>query len=106
MKISVIADFDTVIGFRLAGVRQGYVVNSPEEALQRLREVVKKEDVGLVIITERLLEEVRPQAEKLLEKRSFPLLVEIPDKAGPIEKKVDPLKELVRRAVGVEIKIE
>ncbi len=106
MRISVIADFDTVVGFRLAGVKQGYVVESPEEALQRLREVVREEDVGLVIITERLMDKIRSEAEKLLEKRSFPLLVEIPDKAGPIEKKVDPMKELVRRAVGVEIKIE
>jgi vacuolar-type H+-ATPase subunit F/Vma7 len=30
--------------------------------------------------------------------------VEIPDKSGPIEKKVDPIKELIRKAVGVEIK--
>jgi V/A-type H+-transporting ATPase subunit F len=106
MKISVIADFDTVVGFRLAGVKEGYAVNSPEEALERLREVVKKENVGLVIITERLVDKIRGDVDRLLEKRSFPLLVEIPDKAGPIEKKVDPLKELVRRAVGVDIKIE
>jgi V/A-type H+-transporting ATPase subunit F len=106
MRISVIADFDTVVGFRLAGVKEGYVVESPEEALERLREVVKEEDVGLVIMTERLVDRIRSEAEKLLEKRSFPLLVEIPDKTGPIEKKVDPMKELVRRAVGVDIKIE
>jgi len=106
MRISVIGDFDTVVGFRLAGVKDGYVVETPEEALQRLREVVKEEDVGLVIITERLVDKIRAEVDRLLENRSFPLLVEIPDKAGPIEKKVDPLKELVRRAVGVEIKIE
>ncbi|WP_456475802.1 V-type ATP synthase subunit F [Candidatus Pyrohabitans sp.] len=106
MKVSVIADYDTVVGFRLAGVREGYPVDSPEEALERLREIVKKDEVGLVIVTERLVDKIRGDVDRLLEKRNFPLLVEIPDKKGAIEKKVDPLKELVRRAVGVDIKIE
>ncbi len=106
MKISVIGDRDTTTGFRLAGVEDVHTVKTPEEALQKFREVIKSEDAGLVIITERLAEGVREDMERLLEKRSFPLVVEIPDKGGAIERKVDPLNELVRRAVGVEIKIE
>ncbi len=32
-----------------------------------------------------------------------PILVEIPDKSGPIAREVDPLKALIKSAIGVEI---
>ena len=50
-------------------------------------------------------EKLREEIKSISEERMSPLIVEIPDKFGPIEKKVDPLKELVKRAVGVEIKV-
>jgi len=105
MKISVVADFDTVTGFRLAGVREAYVVETPEEAFERIKELIKKEDIGIVITTERIMEKIRQEVSELLEGKNFPLLVEVPDKGGKIEKKVDPINELIKRAVGVEIKV-
>jgi V/A-type H+-transporting ATPase subunit F len=104
MRISVIGDFDTIVGFRLAGIKDAHEVEDPKEAVEILRELIRDEDVGLIIITERLADEIRSETKKMFEGRVTPLLVEIPDKSGPIEKKVDPIKELIRKAVGVEIK--
>jgi V/A-type H+-transporting ATPase subunit F len=104
MKISVVGDFDTITGFRLAGIKDAYEVEEPAEAVETLKKLVKDEEIGLVIITERLADEIRKETEAIFEGRITPLMVEIPDKGGPIEKKVDPIKELIRRAVGVEIK--
>lgn len=105
MKVSVVADFDTVTGFRLAGVKEGFPVESSEEALERMKELVKREDIAIVITTERIMEKIRGDVSLLMEGRSFPLVVEVPDKGGKVEKKIDPIKELIRRAVGIEIKV-
>jgi len=51
------------------------------------------------------MEKIRQEVSELLEGKNFPLLVEVPDKGGKIEKKVDPINELIKRAVGVEIKV-
>jgi V/A-type H+-transporting ATPase subunit F len=104
MRISVIGDFDTIVGFRLAGIKDAHEVVEPKDAVPILKELVKDKNVGLIIITEKIADEIRSETKSIFECRTMPLLVEIPDKGGPIEKKVDPIKELIKRAVGVEIK--
>lgn len=104
MKIGVIGDFETVTGFRLAGIKDAYEVEELSEAVDLLKGIVKNEEIGLIIITEKIADDIRDEIKELFEKRITPLLVEIPDKNGPIEKKRDPIKELIRRAVGVEVK--
>jgi V/A-type H+-transporting ATPase subunit F len=106
MKIGVIGDANTVLGFRLTGVRETRETEDPREALEALKSFFKDKDMGLVIITERLADHLRAEIERLTRGVVTPLLVEIPDKEGPIERKVDPINALVRRAVGVEIKFK
>lgn len=106
MKISVIGDSTTVLGFKLAGVKETVETQDPSKALEDLRRLFKDKEIGLIIITEKLADKLREEIDKLTEGVVTPLIVEIPDKSGTIERKVDPIKELVRRAVGVEIKFK
>lgn len=104
MEICVVGDPDTVTGFKLAGIKEGYKVGEASEALGILRDLIKEKDMGLIIVTERIGEELREEIKAMTEGKVTPIIVEIPDKGGPIEKKIDPIKELVKRAVGIEIK--
>lgn len=106
MRIGVIGDPSTVLGFRLAGVKDAHETEDPREALEALKALFRDKEVGLIIITEGLADKLRGEIDRLTRGVVTPLLVEIPDKGGPIERKVDPIKELVRRAVGVEIKFK
>ena len=103
MKIGVVGDFDTVAGFRLAGVKEAYEVENSGEAVESLRKLMN-EDMGLVIITERLADKIRDEMNTLTAGRALPLIVEIQDRGGPIEGKVDPIMALIKKAVGVDIK--
>lgn len=100
----MIGDKDTVIGFQLAGIKDTHAVETPEEAKEVLLNIGNDKDAGLIIITERLADKLRGEIMSVTEGKVTPIVVEIPDKAGPIEKRVDPIKELIRRAVGVEVK--
>jgi V/A-type H+-transporting ATPase subunit F len=106
MRVSVIGDFDTVTGFKLAGVQDANEIKEPSEAVPLLKKKIKDEDVGVIIITERIAEEIRDDIRPFTEDLVMPIIVEIPDKKGPLEMKVDPIKEMVRRAVGVDIKTD
>jgi len=68
MNISVIADHSTVTGFRLAGVNKGFEVEDGKEALPILKELFKDKEAGLIVITEKLYEELDEEIKRLTEK--------------------------------------
>jgi V/A-type H+-transporting ATPase subunit F len=104
MKVAVIADEDTVLGLKLAGVNIGIAVKDELEAEKNIRELSERKDIGLIITTERIGAKIR-KAISGLTKKGIPIILEIPDKKGPLSEEEDPIRELVRKAVGVDIKI-
>ncbi|AEH07409.1 V-type ATP synthase subunit F [Methanothermococcus okinawensis] len=99
MKIGVVGDLDMTIGFRLAGLVDVYEVKNNNEAIDALKKLSSREDIGLIIIPEKIGESIRDELSKLNK-----FVVEVPDKNGPIVRENDPVKELVRKAVGIELK--
>ncbi|MHA1754550.1 MAG: V-type ATP synthase subunit F [Candidatus Odinarchaeia archaeon] len=104
MEIAVIGDEDTVLGLKLAGVNQGYIIEDPLEAEKKISELKYQRKVGLIIITEQLAAKIKQLIKNII-KEGFPIIIEIPDKKGPLREEEDPIRELIRKAVGVDIKI-
>ena len=105
MKIAVIGDEDTVAGFKLAGVPMGRVANTPSEVEEALREVERDEDVAIVIITEEAASMAR-QALQEMYLRPRPAIVEVPSKRTLGRPREDPMRGLLKRAIGVEVAIK
>ena len=101
MQFYVIADENTVTGFRLVGI-EGEAVETPEEAREALTKVFSSDDIGIVIITERVASQIREEMEEFIFGHSFPLIIEIPDRKGPLEDRIS-IREMVHSAVGVKI---
>lgn len=101
MQIHIIADNETVTGFVSVGV-QGTVATAPEEVAQALQQALQIDGIGLILISERLAGYVREQIDRLTFEAHFPLVIEIPDRKGPLKDRID-IHEIVRRAVGVKI---
>lgn len=104
MKISVIGDHNTVVGFKLAGVNEGIEVEGAKAALAAIKELLKDKDSGLIIITERLFKPISEEVKRLTEKRLTPLIITIPDSKGFKEERVDVIKGIIKRTIGIEIK--
>lgn len=104
MKIVAIADTDTVVGLRFAGVKDSYIVETPEEAKEALHKVFQDESVGLIILTERVSDQLRETITDYTSQHTFPVVVEIPDKHGTEKGRRDPIRDIIRRAVGIELK--
>ena len=102
MKYFLISDnVDTLAGMRLAGVR-GVVVHEPDEVRAALEQACADKDVGLVLMTDKL---VAANADMVFEyklKRRRPLIVEMPDRHSE-QNPGDSIKRYISEVVGVKI---
>jgi len=105
-KLAVIADVDTATLFKLAGVKNSYAVDSGEDAERVLSEVLQGEGFSIVVVTERLVQPLQAQIVRNIRKRKYPIVVTVPDRGGPIEEEVDPVFEVIKTTLGVELKIK
>ncbi len=104
MKIALVADRSTSSCFRLAGLSDISVVDDAKDAEKRLEELLERPDVGIILITERLTDQVPGLAEKTVD-RKRPLIISIPEMHGPAVVKTDLIVELIRRKAGIEVKL-
>jgi len=97
MDIAVIGDEDTVLGFKLAGVKNASVYDekSAKETVARYA------DAKILLVTEK----VAAHLGELLEK-AHGAVTEIPDKGGSTGAALKNVNRLLEEAIGVKLKGE
>lgn len=102
MKVYLISDKrDTLVGMRLAGIK-GTLVHDVEEAKVVLEQIVKNNDIGIVLITEKLALSLKDRINYIKIKMPSPLIVEIPDRHGSI-KGNDYITGYVKDSIGIKV---
>lgn len=89
-KIYIIGDIHTVSAFRLSGVTGE--VSDRENVLSRLDEVVRREDAGIVMITNELAGDLEARIADINLNSISPVIIEIPG--------IDETQVLSRSVVG------
>ncbi|OPX60791.1 MAG: V-type ATP synthase subunit F [Methanobacterium sp. PtaB.Bin024] len=100
-KIAVMADPDTVTGFMLGGIKEGFPVKNMEEAGETLKKLAK--EYSIIITTEKIGDNFRETIDKISSESALPMIIEIPDKKGSIDRESDPIRDLIKRVIGVEM---
>ncbi len=105
MKVVVIGKKDMTVGFSLAGVNEVFTPEDDYEAKKILDRSLETPDVGVILLSESIAEEIREHLRQKKKRREeiYPVIVELPDKEGPVKGKEDPLQDKIKRAVGVDI---
>ncbi|MDR3239655.1 MAG: V-type ATP synthase subunit F [Clostridiales bacterium] len=102
MKIYSISDnMDTRTGLRLVGV-DGAIAHTREELKEQLNKVMNDQEIGIVLIMEKLSRQFPDIIKEIKLTRRLPLLVEIPDRHGTGRAK-DFITAYVREAIGVKL---
>lgn len=101
MKYYIIGDEDTVLGFGMVGV-EGTIVNTPDQARVAFNRAIGNQEIGIVIITERVANFIRDLVDKYVFTMTFPLIVEIPDRTGPLPGRRS-IREAVNAAIGIKL---
>lgn len=102
MKMFLISDnVDTWTGMRLAGV-DGIVVHERGEIVDALKKAVSDSEIGVVLITELLVQKVPDIVRDIKLNNALPLLVEIPDRHGT-RRPTDYIMKYVSEAIGLKL---
>ena len=105
MKIAIVADFDTVNCFKLAGLGNAYAVKDVKEAEKQVRELLETPDFALIIVTVQIANRIRELINEVTEEKTFPLIVSVPSVGDSSLLAVDPINELIKRKTGIELKL-
>jgi V/A-type H+-transporting ATPase subunit F len=102
MKFFLISDnVDTQTGMRFAGI-EGVVVHEEEEVRRELTGAMEREDIAVILMTEKLVKLCPDIVYDLKLNRKQPLIVEIPDRHGNGRTK-DSITKYVQDAIGVKL---
>ena len=104
-KIGVIADKETAIYFKLGGVKNSWVVRSEDDAVKTFEDIKAEQTVSLVIVTDTVFDWIKDKVGQGKKEIELPLVVSIPTRRGS-KPQVDLLAELIKRTVGVEIRVQ
>ena len=102
-KIAVVGSEPLTLGLKMTGVVNSYVVESPAEAETRIRELLQRDDIGIIVITSRMVKSIKDRRlSEAMASSILPLIVEVPDyDEESVEE--DTLRRLILRAIGIDI---
>ncbi len=102
MRFYLLSDnIDTLMGMRLAGI-EGVVIHEKDEVEKALNEAMNDPGVGVVLMTNKLINLCPQLVYDLKLNRKKPLIVEVTDRHGAGQLS-DAITRYVREAVGIQI---
>lgn len=101
MKSILISDNrDTIIGLRLANI-EGVLAQTKDEINMHFKNAVEDKEIGIIIITEKIFEDMKEQVLELKRSGSTQLIVTIPDRTGLKDKNF--IMRHIKESIGIKI---
>ncbi|MEM3781556.1 MAG: V-type ATP synthase subunit F [Candidatus Micrarchaeaceae archaeon] len=100
-KIAIIGNELLCTGFELAGVDDTYLATTAEQAQNSVKELLNRQDIGIIGIGSGLLKDIEPSLLRKLEISAMPIVVALPDYGEPVAE--DELRGLIIRAIGIDL---
>jgi vacuolar-type H+-ATPase subunit F/Vma7 len=96
---------ESMLGFKLAGISL-VAECSEKNAEERVNELFNNTEVGLVILEREILPFLQPKTRKRIEASTKPVAIVIPGKTGKKVADEESIAALIKRAIGVELKVK
>ncbi|HEX7003264.1 MAG TPA: V-type ATP synthase subunit F [Trueperaceae bacterium] len=106
-RVVVLTDSETATGYRLAGVEVRE--SQPEGAEAELDDLIESGEYGLVVVDEGLIADPIDASARTMRGRDLPVILPVPSLSASFGEGDDAtayMKELVRSAIGFDIKLE
>ena len=89
---------ETLISLRLAGI-EGRLIKEDENVQETIDNLIKKKDIGIIIISEDLAEENRNYIMEKKTERKDTLIIQIPEPEG--SKDSNYIMEYIQKTIGI-----
>lgn len=106
-RLIVLTDAETATGYRLAGVEVREALG--DDAVAALEELITSDEYALVAVDEGLIADPVRAGERSMRGRDLPVLLSVPSLGAAFSEEDDAvgyMKDLVRSAIGFDIKLE
>ncbi len=100
-SIAVLADSETLLGFKLAGITNAFEVTPDADA--SVMGALQTPGVGILIISQDVIDRAGAKTKRIAEDSAKPVVVVIPGKMTKHAQGSSNLAVLVKRAIGVDI---
>ncbi len=91
---------DTIIGLRLAGI-EGALAETKEEVEFYFSKAAQDPNIGIIIITEKVFEEMKEEVLELKRTGNSKLITTIPDRTGLRDKNF--IMRYIKESIGIKI---
>ena len=98
MKAVAVGDRSFVAGFQLAGI-SGISVQGSEDMLSKIQSLMDKSDIGLILVSGEVVNEVRERLIAIRSKRSVPIIFEVPAPGSKMQR-ID-YRSMLKQILGV-----
>lgn len=107
LRVVAVGQFPQITGLALAGVPV-IEAESHDEAVARLDEVVKHDDVGVVIAAQNVVRSLPESTRHRLEGQSVPIVLALPnaDWSESAEPMSNEILDLLQRAIGYRVRLQ
>jgi vacuolar-type H+-ATPase subunit F/Vma7 len=101
--MTAIGDPETCTWLKLAGIGEVYPIEGElQNSYKILTDLWSRKDISIILVTPEIAEQFHNQITEFMAKNPFPIIIELPTKREDIK---DPLTELIRQAVGINLEL-
>lgn len=101
-KIAVIGDMELVLGYRLLGIENTFLVVDRTEASKKMDELLSSHEYNMIIASELVMESLPLITRSRVEASIDPLVIFMPSLTGSLQE--ESLAALAKRVLGISIK--
>ena len=98
MEIAVIGSSEFVLGFRLAGIRKTYPVETDEKLAEYITRALDDGSIGILVLQSRDLTRIPRRLQTTLENSVKPTVIAVGAEEGGLS-----MRERIKRSVGVDL---
>lgn len=101
-KIAVIGERELVIGYRLLGIDDTFIVSEKTDASRKMEEILSSHKYNMIIASQFVNESLSQVTRSKVESSIEPLVIFMPSLAGNLQE--ESLAALAKRVLGISIK--
>ncbi|MHA2202066.1 MAG: V-type ATP synthase subunit F [Candidatus Hodarchaeales archaeon] len=101
--MTAIGDPETCTWLKLAGIGEVHPIEGDhQDPYEILSSLWSRKDISIILVTPNIAERYHQQITEFMVKNPFPIIMELPISREDVK---DPLTELIRQAVGINLEL-
>ena len=104
-RLAVVGDRELVIGYRLIGIDDTFIVNNEEDASKKIQELYSSGEFGLIIASNSMRAKLSSKFVAEIEESIEPLVLFMPSQKETAEEEEESIAALAKRVLGISIEV-